>query len=105
MTLPSITNRLFMKFSEPQSNDLHRFYLVSEGPREVDGQVNWYCEVRHGTYLQTVGYEFPKDKTTLEQGLRTKELDGYILVSETNYSSILDNNWLLAMGLHEPLHK
>ena len=101
----SITNRLFMKFSEPQSNDPHRFYLVTEGPRKVTRQVNWYCEVRHGIYLQTVGYEFPKDKSALEQVLKTKELDGYILISEPNYSSTLDNDWLRAMGLREPMHK
>ena len=88
-----------------ESNSPPLFYLVSEGPREVNGRVDWYCEVRHGVYPQTVGYEFPRDKTTLEQGLKTKELDGYILVSETNYSSVLDNNWLIAVGLREPLHK
>ncbi len=100
----SITNRLFMKFSEPQSNDPHRFYLVTEGPRKVTRDVTWYCEVRHGIYRGQYHYKFP-DKSALDQELKTKELDGYIQVSDTNYSSILDNNWLIAMGLRKPLHK
>jgi hypothetical protein len=94
-----------MTIPVPQSNDPQRFYLVSEGPREVDGEVNWYCEVQHGIYLQTVGYEFPKDKSALEQEIKTKELDGYTLVSDTNYSSALDNDWLIKMGLRKSLHQ
>ena len=34
MTLPSITNRLFMTIPEPQSNGPQRFYLVTEGPKK-----------------------------------------------------------------------
>jgi hypothetical protein len=37
----------------------------------------------------------------LNKKLKTKELDGYILVSDTNYSSTLDNNWLIEMGLRK----
>ena len=48
---------------------------------------------------------FPKTGPHLNKKLKTKELDGYILVSDTNYSSTLDNNWLIEMGLREPLHK
>ena len=94
-----------MTIPVPQSNDPHRFYLVTEGPRKVTRHVTWYCEVQHGIYLQTVGYEFPKDKSALEQEIKTKELDGYTLVSDTNYSSALDNDWLIKMGLRKSLHQ
>lgn len=98
MTLPSITNRLFMTIPEPQSNDPQRFYLVTEGPKEENGQVIWYCIVRYGIYPQTGHYKVFKDKAALEQELKTKELEGYTLVSDTNYGMLADN-WLIDVKL------
>jgi hypothetical protein len=101
-TLPSISHRLFMTLPEQLSNGPQRFYLVSEGTREKDGQATWYCEVRHGIYLGKWHYKFPEDKSALEQEI--EKLDGYTPVSDTNYT-ILEDSWLIEMGLREPLRK
>ena len=103
MTFPSITNRLFMKPSD-HTGDPDYFYLVREAKVETDGKVSWRSEVRHGIYRGKYKYQFFTDKSALEQELKTNELDGYILVSDKNYS-MLEDSWLTEMGLREPLPK
>jgi hypothetical protein len=93
-----------MTIPEPQSNDPQRFYLVTEGEVETDGKVSWRADVRRGIYPgKNYQPKFFRDKSALEQEIKTKELEGYILVSDANYSSALDNDWLIAMGLLEPM--
>ena len=104
MTFLSVANRLFMKFSD-HTGDPDYFYLVREAKVETDGKVSWRFEVRHGIYRGKYHYKFPTDKSALDRELRTKELNGYILVSDTNCSSALDNDWLIEMGLRERPHK
>jgi hypothetical protein len=70
------------------TGDPDHFYLVREAEVETDGKVSWRFEVRHGVYRGKYHYKFPKDRSALEQELKTKELDGYILVSDTNYSTL-----------------
>jgi hypothetical protein len=87
------------------SGDPDYFYLVREAEVKTDGNVIWRSEVRQGIYRGKYKYQYFTDKSALERELKTKELDGYILVSETNYSSALDNDWLIEMGLRWPQHK
>lgn len=87
------------------TGDPDYFYLVREVKVETDGKVSWHSEVRRGVYRGKYKYQFFTDKSALERELRTKELGGYFPVSDTNYSSALDNDWLIEMGLREPLHK
>ena len=103
MTFPSITNRLFIKPSD-HTGAPDYFYFAREAVVETNGKVSWRSEVRHGVYLGKYHYKFPTEKSALEREVKTKELDGYILVSDTNYSA-LDNNWLIEMGLRKSLYK
>ena len=84
---------------------VQRFYLVSEGEVETDGKVSWRADVRNGIYQANCHFKFFQHKSALEQEIKTKEVDGYTLVSDTNYSSALNNDWLIKMGLRGPLHQ
>ena len=94
-----------MKFSEPQSNDPHRFFLVNRRAEKSDSSSYLVLRsIQHGIYEEYQHYKFP-DKSALDQELKTKELDGYIQVSDTKYDGALDYDWLIKLGLREPLRK
>jgi hypothetical protein len=101
MTSPSVTHRLLIKEPPVFGDSNTYFYVVTERDAEKDGKVFWLAEVRQGIYPQTARPQIFRDKSALEQEIKTKELDGYLLVSDTNYSSTLDNNWLIEMGLRK----
>jgi hypothetical protein len=84
-----------MTIPEPQSNDPQRFYLVTEGPKEENGQVIWYCIVRYGIYPQTGHYKVFKDMDALKQEIEAQKLEGYIEINP----DALDYNWLIDVKL------